>query len=406
MVEQIKLIAQQRNLSEISISDIDGFTDDLSQVYSGQIETIRESIYQKKDNLIQLSFELQKIREREAALKQSMQEYKKDISNVLNNAQITQKELNKKKNELKTEKQKLLVYKELLWLQEASEKLEGMLKKSAICDAMDLMHVMDEKCRVLYMGNFYNTMVSKCKLKIKEEFRRIIDIYDGKSFSLKNLKNISNVLRYFQLVDDFKSFFWNFLLKDYFQTIIDSNLIVEANADTFLLKDNHTQVNQKSFIELSTNMIKEISKLFNESDIEITQSEYQNYVDTIIKLCLSIKSEDTAGFEEKTKELIQVTNTTLDFVNLLQGNRVANVLEKSREMLIKGSTLGDVIAEMKRMMKGFDTKGMIKKISILAVVIWKDDPDKLSCAISTLATINTIEAFECAVMFEQAIRNK
>lgn len=406
MVEQIKLIAQQRNLSEISISDIDGFTDDLSQVYSGQIETIRESIYQKKDNLIQLSFELQKIREREAALKQSMQEYKKDISNVLNNAQITQKELNKKKNELKTEKQKLLVYKELLWLQEASEKLEGMLKKSAICDAMDLMHVMDEKCRVLYMGNFYNTMVSKCKLKIKEEFRRIIDIYDGKSFSLKNLKNISNVLRYFQLVDDFKSFFWNFLLKDYFQTIIDSNLIVEANADTFLLKDNHTQLNQKSFIELSTNMIKEISKLFNESDIEITQSEYQNYVDTIIKLCLSIKSEDTAGFEEKTKELIQVTNTTLDFVNLLQGNRVANVLEKSREMLIKGSTLGDVIAEMKRMMKGFDTKGMIKKISILAVVIWKDDPDKLSCAISTLATINTIEAFECAVMFEQAIRNK
>ena len=85
---------------------------------------------------------------------------------------------------------------------------------------------------------------------------------------------------------------------------------------------------------------------------------------------------------------------------------MANVLEKSREMLIKGSTLGDVIAEMKRMMKGFDTKGMIKKISILAVVIWKDDPDKLSCAISTLATINTIEAFECAVMFEQAIRNK
>lgn len=406
MVEQIELIANQRNLSKISLSDIDDFRSDINQVYSEQIEAMCKSIFRRKDDLIRVSSDIQRIREEEALLMQNIQEHNDKIASYLKAAQIRQKELSKKKNELEMEKQKLVVYKELKWLQEAVGRVDALLKESDFNGVVELIQVMNDKCNMLYLNNLSDSVWNKCQEKVKQEFENILGIDGDDRFTLENLKNTATAFKFFNLIDEFKDYFWEFILKKFIKAITSSNLTLEINNHTFILKENQTPIDQTSFINLSTNLIKEISGSFDESEIEITQNEYQNYVNRVMKLCFSISSNNSTDFEEKTRELIRITNTSFDFENLLQGNKISNVLGKCREMLVNGSAFGDIISEMRKMMKGLDTKGMIHKISILALVIWKDDPTKLSYAISTLATINTIEAFECAVMFEEAIQNQ
>ena len=110
--------------------------------------------------------------------------------------------------------------------------------------------------------------------------------------------------------------------------------------------------------------------------------------------------------KQAANELCKLTNVQdLNIGDVIKNARLPTVLDHCRSLLIEGKPFGFVISEMKQIMAGANTDGVLKLLATMAIVIWKKDRSKLEPAITPLLAVGTKEALECIMMFNEIINS-
>ncbi|KAH0792472.1 hypothetical protein GPJ56_003649 [Histomonas meleagridis] len=403
MCEQIKLLT--KNKEKLTKNDILELQEKNSEICLKQVGAIEEAIFSQKESLVKIANETEKLYTNETSLKKEVSEFKNSLSDIHTKAQDIQSQINEKQAKLESEKQKLIVYRELSKFISLHKQINDYIKQNDFNSILPLLPQFKQKSDLLTLSSTYTDIVTNCTNQIRSEYNSFLSINEN-GFSFTNLGPNINILKTFDLISDFTKYFWDYLVNTYLSSVIKSNATINITDTSFICMLNSTEHTPSSFIDLSLLVLSHVTKYFESHQIIITQNEFQFFVDSILKLSLKLPGGNPQQLQTSMDKLLKSTNTEqIELTNMIKEYQTSIVLDKCRKMLIEGAVFGDIIGEMRKMMKGIDANGMLMKIAVMAVVIWQNEPTKLSSAISTLAAINTVEALECAVMFDETVRN-
>ena len=88
---------------------------------------------------------------------------------------------------------------------------------------------------------------------------------------------------------------------------------------------------------------------------------------------------------------------------LAKQSKLPQTLEKCRTMMKEGKLFGEAVDFMMSIFEGTPSDGILTKLSILALVEWKNDSEKLKTAFPIFIAIGTNEAIQCMMMFQERL---
>jgi hypothetical protein len=208
--------------------------------------------------------------------------------------------------------------------------------------------------------------------------------------------------------DTLEKHIFNFILSSFLPTIKSKNCEVKESplspTPTITLvprTDPHTPA---SIINETTNLLKLLLNFMSEGGFTISQELIEKYAMSSLEIGMALcggRERETTAAAQKLCQLAKIEN--VDIAALAQESRVPKLLDECRKMFKEGKVFGDAVARMGEVFEGTPATGILTKITILALIEWKNEPEKLKMAFTVLIAVNTNEALKCILMIQRRL---
>lgn len=403
MSQQIRLASEKKeNLTQ---NDLQNIRRSIDSTYEASVNSTKETIISQKKEIQDSINKVCELYKRGTQLKNDLQFYQTKMSSIIEKNRQIHEQTEYQKNQILIAQQKLLIFNTLNEVSRLNKEIQTNYQKINIPpNFVETFKAFKIKTSLLKLDDLYNDTFQKCQSYFKKDIQKYFSP-DETSFSFKGVSEKWKILNFFELMPSFLISFWNFINTTFLQNLskYNSPLIVSENKVSFKIENNEKN-NPANFIKTSTLLLKSIIEKFNSLKIEISDEDLSKYANKSIEIGLSLQGGQERFLNEETANLCKLANIPIvNLADVMKEARLPIALDRCRVLLKEGKPFGVVITEMRQIMEGTNTDGVLKQITAMATHFWKDDKAKLQLAINPLISIGTIEALECVMMFDNAI---
>ena len=404
MSEQIRIHAKGKE--KLNKNDLRSMTESINQTYKQSVESAKQIISAEMNNLNDAMKEVSSLYKEKNEIIKSLNEYNEKMDKIINENRHFGEKIDKKNKELKIAQQKLFIFKRIQELKDIKTELENNYKKMALSKQLiTTFKDFKDKCSSVNLINIYDDTYKLYFSYYKENLNIFIESNDNK-FSFNKFEEKLITLDYFNLRNSFVQFFWNYINQTFVKNISKSQCKInyENNVVSIIKQGENNTILE--FFNLITDLLKFIIKVFETHHISIDNEILSTYTNNAMDIGSTLHGGKNEELKQAANELCKLTNVQdLNIGDVIKNARLPTVLDHCRSLLIEGKPFGFVISEMKQIMAGANTDGVLKLLATMAIVIWKKDRSKLEPAITPLLAVGTKEALECIMMFNEIINS-
>ena len=366
-----------------------------------QTQKTMDSATKKTLNLLQQKFELQNQLEEK---KNSLQVSQKEIENLVQEKKETDISLEK-------EKRKMYILNQIKEYYQLIDHLQLSFTKRDYDNIYSVLRELEKRSPIIKQEKTFSMIKEESKQKIQLLFQDIVVFKDMSITFAQPFKFIvfQKILSFLNSKESYQNYFFDSLINISLSTINRKNCYVnESSIGTnptlkLVVKDEpHTPATS---LQESCNLLTLVQKHFLDTDFSFSQNNLNRYADKSFELCMIHTGGRTKETEQAAKKLCELTHTDdVDLAQYAAKSKVPVTLDACRTIFREGKLFGDAVKKMNDIYQGAPVEGILTKITILALVEWKDDIDKLKSAFSLFIAIGTKEALQCMMMFQKRIR--
>lgn len=403
MSQQIRLAADKKK--ELNLKDIENIHQKIDNTYEAPVSSTKDAINSKKKELQSSIDKVCELHQRGMQLKSDLDFYKNKMTSIIEKNRQIHEQAEYQKKQIAIAKQKLLIFNTLNEISKLQKEIQNNYQKSNISPSfVDTFEAFKAKTSLLKLGNLYEDIFNQCQSYFKKDINKYFSP-DETSFSFKIITEKSKILRFFELIPIFIDSFWKYINSTFLPYLSKSNCSLTISEEKISFKIEGSEKNNPVyFIKSSSTLLKAIKEKFSELKIDISDEELAKYANKAIEIGLSLQGGPVQYLNDETAQLCQLANIPpVNLAKVMKEARLPVALDRCRDLLKEGKPFGTVISEMRQIMEGTNTDGVLKQITVMATHFWKDDKQKLQIAINPLISIGTAEALECIMMLDSAI---
>ena len=360
-----------------------------------------DSATKKTLNLLQQKIELQNQLEEK---KNSLQNSEKIIEDLVEQKKSTDIDLEK-------EKKKFFILNLIKEFYQLNDQLQLAFTKRDYDNIYTLLKEIEKRSPIIKQEKTFSLIKEESKQKIQLLFKDIILFKDMSITFSQPLKFIvfNKILAFLDSKETYQNYFFDSLINISLTNLNKKNCTVnESSIGTnpsinFIIKDEpHTPATS---LQESCKLLILIQKHIKDSNFSLSDENLKKYANKSFELCMIHTGGRTRETEQAAKQLCELTKTEkVDLSQYAAKSKVPLTLDACRTIFKEGNLFGEAVKKMNEIYQGAPAEGILTKITILALVEWKNDPDKLKSAFSVFIAIGTKEALQCMMMFQNRIK--
>ncbi|OHT06371.1 hypothetical protein TRFO_05561 [Tritrichomonas foetus] len=376
----------------------------ITKTYESSVEPARNSILSQKSNLEKAISTITELHNRQLVLKNDLINHKTQMDAIIDKNRSFHDDFKKKEAELETARQRLFIFQTLAEINSLKNEIKQNYQRK-ISSIVENMKKLYEKTQKLTLNNLYNEIFTQCQSFYKNNMNIFINSNES-SFSFNGFTEKLITLQYFELLDEFKEYFWNYINKIFVVKISQSKCTISFHNDAITINSEpNGTITSPEFINTSTKLLKIIIQKFKELKFELNDKDLEDYAHNSMEIGLTLFGGKPDALNQATSELCKLAKIeNVNIVDIMKDARLPLVLDRCRSLLVENRPFAEVVKEMRKIMEGTSTEGILKKIAAMATVIWREDKTKIELAIPSLVSIGTKEALECIMMFDEVLK--
>lgn len=312
-------------------------------------------------------------------------------------------------NELEIQKKKSIVIQKIQEFVDFHSKLEDSFARKDYKSILDNMRQLEHIAPTIKQEKALENVKNDSAQKLRLLFN---DILISKERSLtfpsdEKFKIVYRTLLHFSLERDFVFYIVNFLSNNLLSVLNNQNCNVViktlGNKSITLIEREEPHTPTTSLTE-SYKLIDEFSKTLTSVGFLLQKKELRQLGNQAIELGIAHTGGLLIDTEKAVKQLCKLCY--IDNINmneLAKQSKLPQTLEKCRTMMKEGKLFGEAVDFMMSIFEGTPSDGILTKLSILALVEWKNDSEKLKTAFPIFIAIGTNEAIQCMMMFQERL---
>lgn len=404
MSEQI-LIASGRK-ENLNQNDLESIQHSVENSYRISVNSTKNTIISSKQELQDSINRVTELYHRGMQLKNDLLFYQNKMTLIIDKNREIHEQAEYQKKQILIARQKLFIFNTLNEISKLNKEIqENYQKRNISPNFVEIFKTFKNQTSILKLDKLYNDTFNQCQSYFKKDINKYFSPNE-KEFSLENLSKKSEILTFFELIPTFLESFWNFINSTFLHSLSSSKNKLNITKDKVSIEIEKTNEknNSTDFIKSSTILLEAIIDKFNSLNIKINDEDIANYANNSIEIGLGLQGGQFQFLNDETAKLCKLANIpNVNLTDVMKQARLPMALDRCRQLLKEGKPFGVVITEMRQIMEGTNTDGVLKQITAMATYFWKDDKAKLQLAINPLISIGTPEALECVMMFDNAI---
>lgn len=405
MSEHIEV--QAKNRKELDKQGINEITTGLNTTMATDVECTRQSIIRQKDNLIQAAKQISALYDHKEKLKERIQQNNSQLSGIIIQTKQNISEYNELNGQLNIEKQKLYIYQLLKQFNEANKLIRDSFTNMKFKKCFDNFKLLQEISAKINLSNIMKDLQNDYISLTNICFNKFLKL-TGEYIEFLNTDELLYFIEFIDILGIKASFIekiFAFIVDDILQTNLKLKTIVKSENQKITIHQSDDLNVPSSYISFSTDLLSILLEMMKPFKLFFSTQQLEQYANKTYSNGLQLPGGDINELQEMSIKLSQVSNTPkIDLIKLVRDARMPQVLGECRKMLENGEVFGNVVQRMQKLMEGTDKEGVLRRIAVLAAVIWKEDKDKLEAALQTLITIGTREALDCLMLFDEALQ--
>lgn len=404
MSEQI-LIASGRK-EDLNQNDLESIQHSVENSYRISVNSTKNTIISSKQELQDSINRVTELYHRGMQLKNDLLFYQNKMTLIIDKNREIHEQAEYQKKQISIARQKLFIFNTLNEISKLNKEIqENYQKRNISPNFVETFKTFKNRTSILKLDKLYNDTFNQCQSYFKKDINKYFSPNE-KEFSLENLSKKSEILTFFELIPTLLESFWNFINSTFLHSLSSSKNKLNITKDKVSIEIEKTNEknNSTDFIKSSTILLEAIINKFNSLNIKINDEDIANYANNAIEIGLGLQGGQFQFLNDETAKLCKLANIpNVNLTDVMKQARLPMALDRCRNLLKEGKPFGVVITEMRQIMEGTNTDGVLKQITAMATYFWKDDKAKLQLAINPLISIGTPEALECVMMFDNAI---
>ncbi|KAK8895533.1 hypothetical protein M9Y10_024000 [Tritrichomonas musculus] len=404
MSEQI-LIASERK-ENLNQNDLESIQHSVEKSYRISVNSTKNTIISSKQELQDSINRVTELYYRGMQLKNDLLFYQNKMTLIIDKNREIHEQAEYQKKQILIARQKLFIFNTLNEISKLNKEIqENYQKRNVSPSFVETFKTFKNRTSILKLDKLYSDTFNQCQSYFKKDINTYFSPNE-KEFSLENLSKKSEILTFFELIPTLLESFWNFINSTFLHSLSSSKNKLNITKDKVSIEIEKTNEknNSTDFIKSSTILLEAIIDKFNSLNIKINDEDIANYANNSIEIGLGLQGGQFQFLNDETAKLCKLANIPkVNLTDVMKQARLPMALDRCRQLLKEGKPFGVVITEMRQIMEGTNTDGVLKQITAMATYFWKDDKAKLQLAINPLISIGTPEALECVMMFDNAI---
>ena len=338
-----------------------------------------------------------------------IEEKRKTIKDSEANVNILVEKRHKIEADIFQEKKRLFVLSKIKEYFEKVSFLQQSFTKRDYQNILDSLKEIEAMSKNLKQEESFENIKTDSLQKMRLLFDDIVSLKEQSvTFPDKQKFNIFHEILNFLHDETFENHIFSFIINNFLPKMSTKNCYVKDSSlsatpciSLAFRSDPHTPA---TFINESSNLLTLLLKNIEEGGFVVKQELIEKYAMAALEIGMALcggREKETAEAAKNLCRLAKIED--IDIAKLAQESRVPKLLDDCRTMFKEGKVFGDAVSKMKDVFEGTPETGILTKITILALIEWKNDPERLRMMFTVLVAVNTDEALKCILMVQRRL---